>query len=142
MEKETLRNRLNEIYTNHERIIKDQEKLLNTVDRLIADIVSEDAPKKGKKRQKKVSEEIRKPLTEMGELNQELTVKQILAQHPEQPQNDSHIQSVINCVRMHNATAEQLEDALDRIKQQNDKGKVNDIRTYTYKTLHKINTAA
>lgn len=128
MEKEQLINRLNEIY--------------NKVDRLIADLINEDTPKKEKKRQKKVSEEIHKPLAEMGELNRELTVTQILERHPEQPKDDSHIQSVINCVRMHNATAEQLEDALDRIKQQNDKGKVNDIRTYTYKTLHKINTAA
>ena len=129
MEKEILLNRLNEIY--------------NKVDRLIVDLINEDQPKKkGKKKQKKVSEEIRKPLAEMGELNRELTVTQILERHTEQPKDDSHIQSVINCVRMHNATAEQLEDALDRIKQQNDKGKVNDIRTYTYKTLHKINTAA
>lgn len=129
MEKEILLNRLNEIY--------------NKVDRLIVDLINEDQPKKkGKKKQKKVSEEISKPLADMGELNRELTITQILERHPEQPQDDNHIQSVINCVRMHNATAEQLEDALDRIKQQNDKGKVNDIRTYTYKTLHKINTAA
>lgn len=129
MEKEILLNRLNEIY--------------NKVDRLIVDLINEDQPKKkGKKKQKKVSEEISKPLADMGELNRELTITQILERHPEQPKDDSHIQSVINCVRMHNTTAEQLEDALDRIKQQNDKGKVNDIRTYTYKTLHKINTAA
>lgn len=129
MEKEILLNRLNEIY--------------NKVDRLIVDLINEDQPKKkGKKKQKKVSEEISKPLADMGELNRELTITQILERHPEQPQDDNHIQSVINCVRMHNTTAEQLEDALDRIKQQNDKGKVNDIRTYTYKTLHKINTAA
>lgn len=129
MEKEILLNRLNEIY--------------NKVDRLIVDLINEDQPKKkGKKKQKKVSEEISKPLADMGELNRELTITQILERHPEQPQDDNHIQSVINCVRMHNTTAEQLEDALDRIKQQNDKGKVNDIRTYTYKTLHKINMAA
>lgn len=135
MEQETLRNRLNKIYS-------DQEKLLNAVDRLIADIVNEDAPKKKKKTRKKVSEEISKPLADMGELNRELTVTQILERHPEQPKDDDHIQSVVKCVNMHNITAEQLEDALDRVKRYQETKGIDDIRRFTYRCLHNMNKGA
>lgn len=129
MEKEILLNRLNEIY--------------NKVDRLIVDLINEDQPKKKrKKKQKKVSEEIRKPLADMGELNRELTVTQILERHPEQPKDDDHIQSVINCVNMHNITAEQLEDALDRVKEYQETKGINDIKRFTYRCLHNMNKSA
>ena len=112
----------------------------NILDSLRADLINESAPTgKKKKKQKKVSEEITKPLAEMGELNRELTVKQIVERYQEQPQDDDHIQSVCNIVSKKGITTEQLEGCLDRIREHATKHEVQDIRKFTYKCLHNMN---
>lgn len=124
------------------RLLEKINKACNILDSLRAEIINGSKPaRKGKKNKKTVSEEITKPLEEMGELNRELTVKQCLERYGQPTDDDDHIQSVCNIVVKNGITLDQLEGALIRIKEQADHDKVKDIKTYTYGTLHRINRA-
>ena len=97
--------------------------------------------KTSKKKTKKLSEEISKPLNEMGELNRELTVKQCLERYG-QPTDDEHVESVNRIITGNGITLEQLDSCLERVKYANDKDPKNDIRKYTYSCLYKVNSKA
>lgn len=97
--------------------------------------------KTSKKKTKKLSEEISKPLNEMGELNRELTVKQCLERYG-QPTDDEHVESVNRIITGNGITLEQLDSCLERVKYANDKDPKNDIKKYTYSCLYKVNSKA
>ena len=129
--------------TEREYIIEVLNKALNPLDKLRADLINEGKAEKkaGKKKSKKtvtaITEEITKPLAEMGELNRELTIKQSLERYG-QPTDSDHVTSVLKIVDDYGITLMQLECCLERVKYANDKDPKNDLKKYTYSCLYKI----
>ena len=119
-------------------IIEQINTACNILDNLRARLINESRSTK-KKKTKKITEEITKPLTDMGELNQGLTIKQCLERYG-QPTDDEHIQSINNIINKNGISLEQLDSCLERVKYANDKAPKNDIKKYTYSCLHKINS--
>ena len=90
---------------------------------------------KGSKTRAKAPE-ISKPLNEMGELNREITVKQCLGVYG-QPTDDEHVKAVVKIVNTYNASMEQLNGCLGKIQEYSRDHEINDLKRYTYGSLHK-----
>ena len=127
-----------------EQIIETLNKALNTLDKLRSDLINEgrkeEKATKKKRTTGKITEEVTKPLEEMGDLNRELTIKQCLERYG-QPTDDDHIASVKKIVDGNGITLEQLDSCLERVKYANDKDPKNDIKKYTYSCLYKVGRA-
>lgn len=127
---------------NTERVIEKLNTACNILDSLRAEIINETkAPKTKKKKSdaEKVTDAlngITKELSEMGELNRELTIKQTLEKYG-QPTDDDHIESIVKIVSDNGITLKQLDSCLERVKTANDKDPKNDIKKYTYSCLYK-----
>ena len=126
-----------------EKLLERINRICNEADRLRADIMNESKPqkkhrKKDQIQQNDTTDAAIKEFADMGELNQTLTVKQLLEQYG-QPSDTEHVESVHKIVTSNGITRQQLEDCLQRIQTANDKEPKNSIQKYTYSCLHKIN---
>jgi len=77
-----------------------------------------------------------KPLKEMGELNKELTVKQCLENFG-QPTDDEHVKAIVKIVNSYGLTLDQLGSCLYTIQEYGKNHEINDLKRYTYGSLHK-----
>ena len=127
---------------NTDRVIEKLNTACNILDSLRAEIINETKAPKAKKKKgdaEKVTDAlngITKELSEMGELNRELTIKQTLEKYG-QPTDDDHIESIVRIVNDNGITLKQLDSCLERVKIANDKDPKNDIKKYTYSCLYK-----
>lgn len=120
-----------------EKVLEKLNTALNILDSLRAEIIKEDS--KEKKARKKTADpvkEVTKPLKDMGDLNQQLTIKQTLEKYS-MPTDEEHIESIQNIVTSNGISLEKLDSCLERVKYANDKDPKNDIRKYTYSCLYK-----
>ena len=125
---------------NTDRIIEKLNAACNILDSLRAEIINETKAPKGKKKTEKVKDtinEITKELSDMGELNRELTIKQVLEKY-DQPTDDEHIANINRIVEKTGITLKELDSCIERVKTANDKEPKNDIYKYTYSCLYKI----
>ena len=118
-----------------ERVLEKLNTALNILDGLRAEIIRADSKQKKEKKADPVKE-VTKPLNEMGDLNQQITIKQILEKYG-QPTDDEHIESVQRIINSNNITLEKLDSCIERVKYANDKDPKNDIKKYTYSCLYK-----
>ena len=130
---------------NTERVIEKVNQACNILDSLRAELINDSKAPKSKKNKtaEKVTDAlngITKDLAEMGELNRELTIKQLLEKYG-QPADDEHIESINKIVTDNGITLKQLDSCLERVKYANDKEPKNDIKKYTYSCLYKESKA-
>ena len=131
---------------NTERVIEKINTACNILDSLRAELINDSKAPKGKKEKQpaeKVADALKgitKELADMGELNKELTIKQILEKYG-QPTEDDHIESINRIVTDNGITLKELDSCLERVKYANDKDPKNDIKKYTYSCLYKIKKA-
>lgn len=88
------------------------------------------------KNKNKKAPEISKPLNQTGELNRELIIKQCLELY-DQPTDDEHVKAVAKIVNTYNASMEQLNGCLGKIQEYSRDHEINDLKRYTYGSLHK-----
>ena len=118
-----------------DRVIEKLNTALNILDSLRLEIMKEDTKQKKTKKADPVKE-VTKPLNEMGELNQQITIKQILEKY-DQPADDGHIESIQKIINSNGISLEKLDSCIERVKYANDKEPKNDIKKYTYSCLYK-----
>jgi len=121
-----------------DRVIEKLNTALNILDSLRAEIIKDSSQEQKRAKSKKTDpvKEITKELADMGELNQQITIKQILEKYS-QPADDEHIESIQKIINSKGLTLKQLDGCIERVKYANDKDPKNDIKKYTYSCLYK-----
>lgn len=123
----------------NDRLIEKVNTALNILESVRAELLKGD--KGGKKAKKNTAsdplKDTEKGLNEMGDLNQQITIKRTLEKYG-QPTDDDHIASVQKIINSNGLTLEQLDSCLERVKYANDKEPKNNIKAYTYSCLYKV----
>jgi len=120
----------------HEQMIDKINTALNILEGVRLALLKEQKPEKKKKPAADPVKDSKKDLADMGELNRQLTIKQILEKYG-QPADDDHVESIYKIVNKNGITIKELDSCIERVKTANDKEPKNDIKKYTYSCLYK-----